>query len=180
MALLIILLRFLGHIPTFWFAVQCVSLYQTVRAYPDLMPISPGSHLRISLHLPAIAVSTPIYGHYKYVMIEQAWIHALYNFITFGVAGFVPSFVFLPFDVSFCAILLTAVSFQSPYIPKLPRDCKHSSNTLANGYFRALAEAELKTWKPTTDDDGNPVSPPSPTSECMEFYTVWALEITIL
>lgn len=109
--------------------------------------------------------------------------NAVYNFITFGVAWFVPfeaSFVFLPFDLSFCAILLTAVTLQSPYIPKLPRDCKRFSNTLANGYFRALAEAELKTWKPKKDEDGNPVSPPSPTSECTSFYTVWALEITIL
>ena len=107
---------------------------------------------------------------------------AVYNFITLAVAWLVPfgaSVVYLPFDLSFCAILLTAVTLQGPYIPKLPRDCKQFSNTLANGYFRALAEAKLKTWKPK-DEDGNPRSPPSPTSECTRFYTVWALEITIL
>ena len=109
--------------------------------------------------------------------------NAVYNFITFGVAGCVPleaSFVFLPFDLIFCAILLTAVTLQSPYIPKLPRDCKQFSSTLANGYFRDLAEVEFKFWKPTKDEDGNPVDPPSPTSECTSFYAVWALEITVL
>lgn len=57
MNLVIVFLRFLGHIPSFWLGVQSVSTYHTVRRYPDLIPIAPGSHLHLSLHLPAIAVS---------------------------------------------------------------------------------------------------------------------------
>ena len=53
----IVHLRFLGHIPAFWLGLQAVSAYHTVRRYPDLIPIPLASHLRLSLHLPAIVVS---------------------------------------------------------------------------------------------------------------------------
>lgn len=98
-------------------------------------------------------------------------------------AGFVPfnySFVFLPFDLSFCGALLTALILQRPYIPKLPRICKRSSRALANGYFAALAEADLKIWKPGKDADGNPLEPPSSGSTCQDFYSIWTLEVVIL
>ncbi|CAO1603685.1 hypothetical protein XANCAGTX0491_007266 [Xanthoria calcicola] len=65
-------------------------------------------------------------------------------------------------------------------MPKLPSDCKHASDTLANGYFQALASAHLKTWKPGKDSDGNALTPPSSTSVCNPFYEVWTLEIIVL
>lgn len=107
----------------------------------------------------------------------------IYNFITFGVGACVPfqySSVFLPIDMSISAILLTALVFQIPFTPKLPKQCSHFSSTLANGYFLALAKADLKDWKPGKDDEGNPLPPPSGVSECKDFYTIWALEITVV
>ena len=116
-------------------------------------------------------------------LMMQAWFLAIYNFFTFAIAAMVPlkdSFVFLPFDLSFCALLLTALVLQQPYMPKLPRVCEQTSGTLANGYFKVLAETRLQTWKPGKDDNGQPLSPPSANSTCKDFYIVWALEITML
>ena len=53
----IVILRFFGHIPTFWLMYASISEYRTVRRYPDLISIAPESHLQLSLHIPAIAVS---------------------------------------------------------------------------------------------------------------------------
>ena len=90
------------------------------------------------------------------------------------------TYVFLPFDCSVCAILVAALVLQIPSIPKLPTECKHASHTLANGYIQALASAQLKSWKPGKDSDGNALTPPSSTSECNPFYEVWTLEIIVL
>lgn len=90
------------------------------------------------------------------------------------------SFVFLPFDMSFCAFLTAALVLQQSYMPKLPRVCGHRSEALANGYFKTLTEALLETWKPGKDDNGRPLSPPSPNAICKDFYTIWTLEVTML
>ena len=90
------------------------------------------------------------------------------------------SFVFLPFDLSFCAFLVAALVLQQPYMPKVPRLCEQTSVTLAHGYFKVLTEALLETWKPGKDENGQPLSPPSPNSTCKDFYTVWVLEVVML
>lgn len=53
----IILLRFLGHIPTFWLGAASSQKYHTVRRYLELIPLAPGSHLQVSIHIPAILAS---------------------------------------------------------------------------------------------------------------------------
>lgn len=66
MNLVIIILRFLGHIPTFWLAGQSTSVYHTVRKFPDLIQNAPGgANLRVSLHLLAIAVCLFRYGFFE-------------------------------------------------------------------------------------------------------------------
>ena len=57
MSLVIVILRFLAHIPAFWLAAESVKMYQNIRRYPDLIQDAPGGvNLKVSLHLLAIAV----------------------------------------------------------------------------------------------------------------------------
>lgn len=63
----IIILRFLGHLPAFLLAVRSGSVYHTVRRFPDLIQITPGgTNLRASLHLLAIAVCLFISGSFEH------------------------------------------------------------------------------------------------------------------
>lgn len=177
-------LRFIGHIPCFILASDASSLYNSLRKHPDLIPIPPGSHFRASMHLPAVVVSFSLSKICRHLIDQsQTWFIAIYNFLTFPISPAIPpkySFCFLPFDATFCSLLFTSLLLQAPYIPKVPNACKHSAKTLANGYFEALLQVVLKTWKSTKDSDGNWTKPPTVESTCEDFYFVFAFEITVL
>jgi hypothetical protein len=110
-------------------------------------------------------------------------VFAAYNFaswvpcVIFG--GTLLIFIFGWFDLSFISLLLSAVVLQSPYMPKTKGAC-HYSTTLSSGLFQRLAQAELKTYKPSYDDQGDLIPAPSPNSVCGDFLLVWQLEIAVL
>ena len=101
----------------------------------------------------------------------------------FGIIMFAPkklSYVFLVIETVICAFVLTSIGLQSPYIPTMPQDCGKHAATFANGYYRALAESKLKTWKPGKDSDGNPKKPPTAYGCCSDLYLIFAFEVTML
>jgi hypothetical protein len=110
-------------------------------------------------------------------------VFAAYNFVSWlptCLCGGTPLiFIFGFFDLSFVSLLLSAIVLQSPYMPKTSGACHHST-TLSSGLFQRLAQAELKTYKPSYDDHGNLIPAPSPNSVCGDFLFVWQLEIAVL
>ena len=108
---------------------------------------------------------------------------AVYNMFMFGIIMFAPkklSYLFLAIEAVICTFIITAIALQSPYIPMVPEDCGKHAATVANGYFKALAESKLKTWKPGKDSDGNKKKPPTPYGCCYDLYLIFAFEMTML
>ena len=113
----------------------------------------------------------------------QLWIVAVYNMFTFGFAIFISApgaGVLMAVDGVIVALVGTAVGLQTKWVPMRPTDCKRYADTFANGYFKALAAANLKTFKPGKDSDGNKKKKPTTKGACNDMYLVFVFEVFTL